>query len=94
LARKEGKRVLIDFTAEWCGWCKKMDHDVYAQPSVRALGGRYVFVRVDADRRPDVTRKYKVSGFPTAVVLDPGGREINRIIGYVDAQRFVVELER
>lgn len=94
LARKEGKRVLIDFMALWCGWCKKMDQDVYAQPSVVALGSRYVFVKVDADQRRDLTQKYRVAGLPTAVVLDSAGREINRISGYVDAQRFLVEVER
>ena len=92
-AQREGKRALIDFMAEWCGWCKRMDKDVYAHPSVVALGGKYVFIKVDADQRPDLAEKYGVSGFPTAVLLDSGGREINRIVGYVDAPRFLAGVQ-
>jgi thiol-disulfide isomerase/thioredoxin len=88
-AQKEGKRALVDFMAEWCGWCKKMDKDVYTNPSVIALSSKYVFIKVDADQRPDLTKKYGVTGFPTVVLFDSGGREINRIVGYVDAQRFL-----
>jgi thioredoxin-related protein len=92
-AQKEGKRALLDFMAEWCGWCKKMDKDVYTNPSVIALSGKYVFIKIDADQRPDLTKKYGVSGFPTTVLLDSGGREINRIPGYVDASRFLQQVQ-
>ena len=92
-AQRGGKRVLVDFMAEWCGWCKKMDKDVYSNPSVIALSVRYVFVKVDADQRSDLTQRYGVTGFPTTVVLDSAGREINRIVGYVDAQRFLAETQ-
>lgn len=92
-AQKEGKRALLDFMAEWCGWCKKMDKDVYTNPSVIALSGKYVFIKIDADQRPDLTKKYEVSGFPTTVLLDSGGREIGRIPGYVDASRFLQQVQ-
>ncbi len=33
-AQKEGKIVLVDAYTTWCGWCKKMDADTYANPQV------------------------------------------------------------
>lgn len=33
-ALKTGKIVLVDAYTDWCGWCKKMDRDTYANPAV------------------------------------------------------------
>lgn len=33
-AVKEGKIALVDAYTDWCGWCKKMDRDTYANPEV------------------------------------------------------------
>ena len=32
-----GKYMLVDVYADWCGWCKKMDREVYAHPQVQQL---------------------------------------------------------
>ena len=31
-ARRTGKIVMIDVYTDWCGWCKRMDRDTYANP--------------------------------------------------------------
>jgi thiol-disulfide isomerase/thioredoxin len=92
-AQKEGKRTLVDFMADWCGYCRKMDADTYSNASVIALSGRYVFARVNVDQQGDVARKYGVTGLPTALVLDSGGREIARVIGYVPPQEFLKQVQ-
>src|SRR5205809_5277045 len=36
-AAKPGKKiVMVDLYTDWCGWCKKLDRDVYANPKVQA----------------------------------------------------------
>jgi len=92
-AQREGKRTLVDFMADWCGYCRKMDADTFSNASVIALSGRYVFARVNVDQQGDLARKYGVSGLPTTVVLDPGGREITRITGYVPPQEFLRQVQ-
>jgi len=92
-AQREGKRTLVDFMADWCGYCRKMDADTFSNASVIALSSRYVFARVNVDQQGDLERKYGVTGLPTTVVLDPGGREITRVIGYVPPQEFLRQVQ-
>lgn len=34
LAKKDGKKILIDFTIQSCRWCKVMDREAYAKPEI------------------------------------------------------------
>ncbi|MES2655660.1 MAG: DUF255 domain-containing protein [Bacteroidota bacterium] len=52
LAKKKNKIILVDVYTDWCGWCKRMDRDTYAKPSiVNALNKDYVVVKFN----PEVT---------------------------------------
>ena len=73
-ARAGNRLVLLDLTAVWCHWCHVMDETSYSDPEViRLLNERFVPVRVDADRYPQVTDRYISSGWPTTAVLTPEG---------------------
>ena len=70
-AREEEKRVLLTLTATWCHWCHVMDHTSYADAQVISLvNSRFIPVRVDVDRRPDISRRYNQGGFPSVAILD------------------------
>src|SRR4029450_6608229 len=76
-ASREGKPVLLSITAAWCRACHEMDRTTYADPAVAALmGGRFVPVRVDTDRRPDINERYNLGGWPTTAFLTADGRLI------------------
>lgn len=73
-ASRERKPVLLSITAAWCRACHDMDRTTYADPSVAALiRERFVPVRVDADRRPDINDRYNLGGWPTTAFLTPEG---------------------
>lgn len=73
-AKREGKLVLLDLTAVWCHWCHVMDETTYSDPAViQALNARFIPIRVDADRYPQVADRYLTSGWPTTAVLTPQG---------------------
>jgi len=65
-AKQEEKRILLTLTATWCHWCHVMDQTSYADPQVIDLvNSQFIPVKVDVDRRPDISRRYNQGGFPT-----------------------------
>src|SRR5262245_28817817 len=76
-AAREGKPILLSLTAAWCRACHEMDRTTYADPAVADLvNARFVPVRVDTDRRPDINERYNLGGWPTTAFLTPDGRLI------------------
>ncbi len=73
-AQKEDKPVFIDLTAIWCHWCHVLDETTLSDPDIiRLLNKNYISIRVDADKRPDIFRRYGQGGFPSIAFLAPTG---------------------
>jgi len=74
LAQAEDKPIFLDLTAVWCHWCHVLDETTLSDPEViRALNERYIPVRVDNDRRPDINERYNQGGWPTIAFLTATG---------------------
>ena len=73
-AARERKPVLLSITAAWCHACHEMDRTTYVDDRVVALiQDRFVAIRVDADKRPDINERYNLGGWPTTAFLTPDG---------------------
>ncbi len=101
LAKNQNKFVLIDFYTDWCGWCKVMDDKTYADPAVKALLEKsFILVKVNAESRRFVKLRgqnvtevrlasiYRVSSYPTTWFLQPDGKAIAPVSGYVTPEKF------
>lgn len=76
-ARRDGKRVLIAFGADWCLYCRLFEAMI-ALPEMRGFVARHFeFVSVDVgafDRNLGIARRYGIGrlvGVPTLLVIDP-----------------------
>jgi protein disulfide-isomerase len=94
-AAKDGnKKILVDFTASWCGWCTKLKEDVFSQKDFLAYAKeKLILVVIDADQKRDLVDQYGVQGFPTIILLDSAGKEAHRIVGYKPLNEFIEELK-
>ena len=73
-ARAAGKPVLLSISAVWCHWCHVMDETSLSdERNIKLINERYVPIRVDADRRPDIQDRYLMGGWPTVAALSAAG---------------------
>jgi thioredoxin:protein disulfide reductase len=83
--------VMVDFGAEWCEPCKKLETDVFAHPSIhQELTGRFTTVKVDVTHDNALTQavkdRYKMDDLlPTVILLGPDGKERRRFEGELPA---------
>jgi YHS domain-containing protein len=98
-AQAEAKRLkrplVVHFSADWCGPCRRMERDVFRTPEfLRQLDGRFVAVKVDADQRPDLVEQFGVRGLPTDLFIDPDGRVLAQSTGYVGRGDYLSQMAR
>lgn len=90
-AKQENKYVFIDFFAVWCGPCKRMDEITFTDAKVQELLGSMIAADWDAEKDPwmAVAKKYKVSAYPTLLVIGPDGKEVDRHLGFLEPAEFI-----
>ncbi|MFO0934508.1 MAG: thioredoxin family protein [Planctomycetota bacterium] len=52
LAAKEGKPLLVDFEADWCVWCKRLDYHTYPDAGVVKALERFTCVKINNELDP------------------------------------------
>jgi thiol:disulfide interchange protein DsbD len=97
LARAEGKPLLVNFVASWCGYCRKMDRETWKHPEVVDRLGDVVTVRVDIDDSIDragyagteLAGRYAVQGVPAMLLMGTDGRVLARTSGYLTSRQLL-----
>jgi thiol:disulfide interchange protein len=96
-AKSENKLVMVDIYAEWCGPCKFLDKNTFSAKEVMAkLSNGFIAVKIDLDKSPEameLAKKFSVNAIPHIVFLDPDGKQLSDIVGYVPPDQFLKELD-
>ncbi|SDX47760.1 Thioredoxin-like domain-containing protein [Lutibacter oricola] len=95
LSKSKNKPMLIFFTgSDWCGPCKMLIEDFFSTEKFSSYKDKYVLYEADYPRNRDLVsasqkkdnsklqKKYGVSSFPTIVIVDSKGKELDRRKGY------------
>lgn len=82
-AQQNHQYILLFFTgSDWCGWCQKMQKEVFQDPQfASSVGNKFVFVDVDFPQKTTLPnnivqqnnalkQKYGIQGYPTIIILD------------------------
>jgi len=107
LASENPKPVFIDFTAKWCGWCKKMDKNTFADAKVaHRLNNDFYAVKVDYDNKEkfnyqgkeytgkELAQKFGITGLPTMIFASSDFQKTERLVGYQNTRQFLSKLEK
>ncbi len=103
-AKAENKIALIDTYTEWCGWCKKMDKDTYAnQDIIKKINKNFIPIKFNPELEGNYTvgdttfdgrtllaalSQGKKSGYPTTFFFLPNQNKMFQYPGYMDAKQF------
>ena len=99
-AKKLGKPVVIDFGAQWCPWCKKLEAETLSHKEVQKALKSFVALKVDMTRPQKIERafagKFGVEGLPTVVFINSKGKELKELkqVGFVGASEFIRLLKK
>ena len=90
-ALAEGKLMMVDFWAEWCGPCRML------APMVDKLAAQYegkvIVGKVNVDEEQELAIRYGVMSIPT-VIFFKDGKEIDRKVGAMPAGAFAQVLDK
>src|SRR3989338_7065665 len=93
-AKRENKPVLLDIHGVWCHWCHVMQDTTYSDEIViETVNEKFIPIKVDTDKRPDINERYNQGGWPTTAFLTPEGAVISGAT-YVPAAQFAGMLEQ
>jgi thiol:disulfide interchange protein DsbD len=82
-AQKEGRPVLIDFYADWCGACHELDDKTYATDEFKQISKLFTLVKFNATEDNEdiqrVLKKYDVKGLPTVLFINRNGNLLKEL---------------
>lgn len=96
MAKTQGKLVLVDFYADWCGPCKHFKADATAVPELKKGLKSVVFFSIDAEKGDgiELARRYGVRSYPNFLLANAAGNPVYRWVGYGDADGFLKNMNK
>lgn len=88
-AGENKQNILVFFYADWSKWSQVLEDSSLNSSRLASLKNKMIFTRLNAETESGLASKYKVSDFPTLILLNPKGEEIDRVVGYLPSKELV-----
>lgn len=98
LEANRGKKIMLDFSAEWCAVCKELDKKTFSNEAVKEKLGEYVLIQADVTQnskeQKELSKKYGVFGPPVLIFFDKELHviESKTIVGFIEPEKFLEHL--
>ena len=98
IADSKGKKIMLDFAADWCTACKELEHITFSDAGVKEAWKDYVLVQADVTDNTDdekaLSKKFSLFGPPALIFFDENGDEIKskRTIGFIPPDELLKKL--
>jgi thioredoxin-related protein len=94
---KPGNRLIfVDLFADWCGWCHKMEQEVFPSETFQKATDDMVLLRLNTEDGGDGTKlaqRFNVNSLPTFLILTADDSVAGVLRGYAPAKEFVNEMK-
>lgn len=84
----DNENVIVDFYAEWCGPCKRLE------PIIESIAESedydVTIAKVDVDNNREIASDYEVQGVPTLHIFSEEGRNV--FVGLTEREEIVKNL--
>ena len=101
----ETSNILLDFTAEWCGPCKRMKPELKkAENFLADTNCNVVFAEIDVDESSDIAEQYGINCMPTLVLIkdgkpvvvstDKNGNPLTTVSGAMNCEKILLLIGR
>ncbi len=99
-ANQAGIPAMLDFYADWCVECLRMERNTFGEPEIQALFGKLQPLQADVTQNDATDRalmtEYGIIGPPAILFFDRHGKELraHRLVGYFAPEDFAEHLQK
>jgi len=99
-ANQAGKPAMLDFYADWCVECVRMERNTFSESEIQTLFGQIQPLQADVTQNDETDQalmaEYGIIGPPAILFFNRHGIELRgmRLVGYFEPEEFAQHLQR
>jgi thiol-disulfide isomerase/thioredoxin len=83
--KTESKPILLYFYTDWCGYCKRLDREVFSSTAFKTRYPSLIKVKVNPEMTREgqnLARDFGVGAFPTVYVISGHSQQWQSVVGF------------